>query len=393
MTRNIQISSKLTLHDLDNLLSETYDADEEVQLWLPTQLGSQLFKYNRVCYLIASLSKKCRLSIVNWSQSTETKNIEPRFQTTLEGLASIYYSRSLVDPQGLKLHFDQERTIWDVNKREGRVETTGLGVTLSYCCFDEANQVSLPTAFSRINTDRSGFINDFKAARRKYFEQGVASTYSQRIQPTLFDLPLSTDDPTISVSPDDAVASFIFEIFQNGFRHGCRNADGSPIPGLRYVSLRKHIGFDRLEFVRRASGFQDLEEYLATQFPTPGTKSFLEISVADHGMGIIRRFLATRPEYGPVPETNDSKLVLLNRIISQSLSSNTMQSGAGRGLGRALEAVRRLRGFVSLRTDNLWLVYSPENTHTNIDQSFREARNIDNLPDVPGTHFNLLFPM
>ncbi len=390
MAKNIQITSKLGLQDVERILQSSSEGGEEVRLWLPSEVGPQFFKYSRLCYLIASLSRQCQLQVVDWGQSTERTQLQRRYGTTIEGLASVVYANQISDVRAATLDLDPQATKWKIEEREGRVETEGLGAALSYCCFDEERSVSLPIALSRVNASRDGFVNDFRRVRAQYFERGVAEGYSERIQPSLFDVTVGNEGD-VSLDPDEAVASFVYELFQNGFRHGCRNKDGTPIPGLRYLALRKHVGHDKASFVERAKSFEELEHYLSLQTPKSGTFSFLEISVSDHGLGIIDRFLATRPDYRLATESIDERLALLNRIIRESLTSNTMQSGAGRGLERALTAVQKLRGFVSLRTDRLWMFWAAGSDETAV--SLTPVAVSDPLGHVAGTHFNLLFPL
>ena len=88
------------------------------------------------------------------------------------------------------------------------------------------------------------------------------------------------------------------------------------------------------------------------------------------GLGILDRFVASRPEFADHARSRSDRLSLLLRILltpnnfdntasyNQAYSSKDVagdERGAGRGLERALEAVRALNGFVSLRTAEFWL--------------------------------------
>jgi len=397
MPNNIRISSKLGLHEIERLLQDDYQQSDTVDLQLPTDFGAQFFKFTRVGYLIASLSHRCKLRIIETQPFTDAQR-QTRYGTTVEGLAVLGYARAFVDLRGAPVSPDRRSLMWRVQEREGRVEEAGLGASLSYCCFDyrdkDKSSTSLPIALSKINADRKGFVSDFKKVRKQFFEQGIAAGYSSRAsQQNLFSVQANADPTSSDMDPDEALTSFVFEVFQNGFRHGCRDAVGLPIPGLRYLALRKHIAQSKADFLERAEGFRELANYLEENTLSSGTSSFLEISISDHGLGIVDRFVATRPEFRLADDKIESQAELLISIIEKSLTSNTTQSGAGRGLERALDAVRDLRGFVSLRTGRLWMYAAAPVAYSNRPLSLARVGATDHLSYIAGTHFNLLLPL
>jgi hypothetical protein len=159
-------------------------------------------------------------------------------------------------------------------------------------------------------------------------------------------------------------------------------AQRSPLSGL--------VGQSR---VRRAESFPELQEYLNQTISGSGTFIFYEVSVSDHGLGIIDRFLATRPEFRSDATILNARIILLNRIVREALSSK-YRTGAGHGLRRALAAVDTLRGFLSLRTDRLWLHHTSATTASLATRlQLIPVESSEDLPLAAGTHFNMLFPL
>ena len=162
----------------------------------------------------------------------------------------------------------------------------------------------------------------------------------------------------------------------------------SIVRGLRYVRLKKHIATNRADFLHRAEGYPELQAYLSTRVPAQGSFKFYEIAIGDQGLGIIGRFLSTRPDFNN-PTTSSERASLVNQIIDQALSSKRGRSGAGYGLRNALRAVRELDGFLSLRTDALWLHWSPSASEA---LRLTPVSGMSELAHVQGTHFSMLFP-
>jgi hypothetical protein len=162
---------------------------------------------------------------------------------------------------------------------------------------------------------------------------------------------------------EERLYKFVYETFLNTFEHGRFRPDrASPerlqvTPGLRYVAFRQHTANYAAQVSSRARGFPELQRYFAwrDQIEARGrrnkVKRFLEITVADNGLGILGHYLATRNQS---ISTRTERLKLLRSLLSTNLSSKPI-SGVGEGLPDAMSALAKLRGFVSLRTDEFWL--------------------------------------
>ena len=108
-------------------------------------------------------------------------------------------------------------------------------------------------------------------------------------------------------------------------------------------------------------------------------------------MGIIKRFLASRPDYNLDADfTQLTDLEKINFIIEKSLSSKLF-SGAGQGIKGALRSIQELNGFLSLRTNDLWIYF--DGTDSLKDFSFNPVQTSMKLSDKRGTSYNILIPI
>ena len=255
--------------------------------------------------------------------------------------------------------------------------------TLTFCAIDEATR-SQPVALAGLSY-KTEFIARFGKFVEEYFDKGKSKWFSSRIGMSLFD-----EGPSAA----DHIYGFVYELYQNTFNHGSLDKEQRTIPGLRLIRLRKRISTTqgRDAFIRGAKGFPELEEYLQRTAPSDRLFKFYEISISDNGMGIVSRFRTTTGEEPRVPSSTKQNLRLLNRIIAESLSSDAKKSKFGEGgLQKALRAVDDVKGFVSLRTDNLWVYRSSTDSDgTSKDEWLRPVAVSEELSTIPGTHFSMI---
>jgi hypothetical protein len=159
------------------------------------------------------------------------------------------------------------------------------------------------------------------------------------------------------------------------------------------VRLKKHIHYNYSDFLKRAADFPELQDYIKHVGSASKAPIFYEISISDHGLGLIKRFLVTRKDISLPQDTHGARVDLINRIIDEALSSKVNQPGAGYGLRRAIDAVRNLQGFLSLRTDTLWLYKAFGGQPKLSSEWLLEPVGLRELPSIAGTHFSLLFPL
>jgi hypothetical protein len=212
---------------------------------------------------------------------------------------------------------------------------------------------------------------------------------------------------------DRAVYTLIWELLRNTHEHGASTGFGPSGLAVRWLTLRRHV-LSRSEIDDCASEFPPLADYLDSTLPGKGpsrsVRVFYEMSLFDHGQGILTNFCERTDS--PMPSSSQLRCSELNRIISDGLSSKELAPGAGKGLQRSLYAVARLGGFVTLRTDDQWLFFRGDSvTVPRLDyRSVRQSRLLEppeklrpslqlsscsaqQASFVIGTRWNLIFPV
>ena len=366
-----------TLLDIEDMIhSVTASKARSVDFWLAKDLGSQLFKDTRiVCLFAAAASRGIHTRVIDWLGNPDERHLAERFGETLEGLGSLEYGDEIVDAKKYSIDTQIRHYRLSVVEKNGiKTPEKTYGKSLTFCAFDP--EMPTPVGFAGIS-GKSDFIRRFLQYRRTCFEIGVGEGFSDQVPE----------------GADRAIASFAYELWQNAFQHGRLDKDNRDIKGMRYLRVQKHIGHNKRMFIQRAAGFPELRSYLTREIPASGTFKFYEITIGDNGLGIVERFLATRPEFASGALTYEESASLLNRIINESLSSKRSQSGAGHGLEQAIAAVLQLRGFVSIRSGSLWLYYAAgEDANGQVKSRLLSVRHQSTLASV-GTQFNLIFPL
>ena len=257
--------------------------------------------------------------------------------------------------------------------------------TLTICVIDETTR-SQPVALSALS-EKAKFIDDFGNCVSTYFDLGPSEGFSSRIRRSLL-----KDGSSV----EECIYGFVHELYQNAFNHGSLDEDQKTIPGLRLIRLRKRISHGNwlADFLQEARQFTELEEYLRETAPQNKPFKFYEISISDNGMGILSRFRAVRDIKSHKDSSPCENLQLLNQIVAKSLSSDARKSNIGQGgLQKALSAVNKIQGFVSLRTDNLWVYRSPVDAKAvSEDEWLKLVANEGDLSTIPGTHFSMIVP-
>lgn len=380
MPTNIRITKAATLADIHGYIEEIERADAaEIHVWLPRDSGPQLFKDSWVSALLATTARRSSLVVRDWVQDTHSTDQQElrRFTQELDGVAALTHAATILNATGARVPLSPEGLAASLISRLGVLETAPEGepasaASLTICALD--HQAPEPLVIGGVHS-KAKFTTDFLAIRNRYLDRALGS--GRR--------------PPTDVETDRALAGFVYEIFQNAFEHGRIDEEASSLKGIRFLRLRKHIHYRADEFRDRAAGFPPLSAYLLTVLSTMHHPVFYEVSLSDHGIGIVRRFLATRRDISLVDDSRSARTELVNRIIAENLSSKSNQPGAGVGLRRALEAVEALRGFVSIRTDRLWLYRAYGVPDSTGDRSLLPVVDAP-LPYIAGTHVNMLFP-
>ena len=374
--QKLRLTGASDLFECERVLSRINTSTTPAILLLPGDDRRLFLKDLRVIAIISAASSNAHVDC-KWHHSVSSPTHD-----SLLGLAGAVYGVAPAEGYAFASGNDPKQTL--AQRLDILEDPPGSRETMTFCAIDETTR-SQPVALSALSA-KAKFIDEFANYVRTYFDEGISEGFSSRISPSLFD---------DGVSVEECIYGFVYELYQNTFNHGSLDQDQKVMPGLRLIRLRKRIGHasSRNDFIRGASEFSELDRYLQENTPKIKPFKFYEISISDNGMGILSRFCAVRQaEFSKKPSSPYESLKLLNRIIAESLSSDARKSNIGQGgLQRALRSVDKIKGFVSLRTDNLWVYRSPEDPHFESEEAWlKPVKNTGELSHIPGTHFSMI---
>lgn len=380
MATVLKIGRKVTLNDLEDMELQLKTANTPITIWLAREFQTQIFVDTRIAALIAAASQRCSVDIVDWGGDGDFEGVASRLAASPEGVAAALFANRILTDNGTPIDHVKEAVINRIIEFGGRAEPRPTesnqavsNKTLTIYAFDELDPK--PIALSK-SEDYISFKNNFEKWRFLYFECGIGEEYIRRV----------------GISNSDSVSKFVFEIYQNAFRHGRRSARHDLInPAMRYLRMKRHIGAVA-NFADRAEGFEELQAYLDGSKKTKKQSMYFEVSITDNGIGIVDRFLSTNPFYKERSRDPDFKHWLINEIVSKSLSSNAEHSGAGHGLRNALRAVREVGGFVSIRSGDDWIYYSGREK-LDLEKAFSKQNRSGTLSRACGTQVCMLYPV
>ncbi len=188
---------------------------------------------------------------------------------------------------------------------------------------------------------------------------------------------------------EDQLINFIYETFQNTIEHGRYTSDNDLISGIRYLRLHVYLGNSILNLVRRAKGFPQLETFLNRQQHSRRPMRFIELAVSDVGQGITSHYLHSKAENSlPMCERAE----VLQQLVCGRLSSKSYMSGVGLGLPNAVSALRELKAFLSLRTEEFWLFqdYADQQHSEDPTLFLQSVGKRSSIAPLVGTQFNVL---
>ena len=388
----LKIKSQHSLLDLERFISEIERAEpgEQIFVDLPRNHNLGFFKEARLVALLVTAAQRGKLVIRDAHYVWKPEETIAYFRSSLPALAAISYAGQIGNARKEDCPL-QLAELWEAINANGgvlephavvtatqKVELVGSSVT--FCALDP--DFSEPGLLAGFVDNKDPFIKWFIGLRL--------------VKDFLGKLPPPTD-PDDQVSSQWRFAEYIYEIYSNTLEHGNRGTDGlASIPGLRYINLQKYYAPTADKAKEFAKGVLSLELYLAA-LEANGIKNrlFCEVSIGDQGLGVLEHFMNARPEYRKPLRREEDRFFLLRRLLRETLSSKRQRKGAGEGLQNALKACRRLRAFVTFRTDHYWLYASfPQGEATPIaTEDWHQVEHDGAFASVAGTHFSVLIPL
>jgi hypothetical protein len=389
MRRRFTIKGTDSLSTLEATAAEieALDPAQPIEIHLARHRGSQFFKESRIALLIATAARTGRhVTIMDWHKewldgdAERYGDIDLYFTYSLAGIAAVTYATRICNTSGNELSHAQAAGLRESVASAGGIlepETFGRGKSLTFCAFD--SEWGDPPELAVVINDPTGFGHILQRYRKRYFEveQGVGLPFTKNTR-----------------EADSALTSFIFELYQNAFEHGRLDVNNAEIRGLRFLKIQKHIHSNLEAFLAYAQDFGPLQDYIAKRTPERGTFKYYEITIADHGMGLLERFRYTRPDFSCEADSYEQGHALINRLLTTALTSKKDFPGAGYGLQHALRAIDTLEGFISLRTHRYWLYGQYDQDNNRLEQvGLQPVPTRSLLPKAVGTIFNILLPL
>lgn len=152
-----------------------------------------------------------------------------------------------------------------------------------------------------------------------------------------------------------------FEALQNTRDHGSTDLSGAPLPGIRFLTIRRiNVHGDLVSDTLRNQSVEALPmaAYLEalTHYEGMGTKNvrrLVEITVADSGIGIPARMAGRESIYQS--DIEQERAYLHQALRADGTSKPRSVAGAGLGLFKLLQQTHRLKGIVVFRTGHLYM--------------------------------------
>jgi hypothetical protein len=380
----IEIQTGDDLFKIEKEITHVNTAPEgaEFTIRLARNLNAHFFKQSWVAALFATAAQKGSAILRDWHHTWTPEDVDVVFRSSIAHFAAAIYANQISNERGVPSPFEVQELAVAVAHNGGVLEPHSLerkeivGNALSFCSIDP--DFGEPLTLAGLIYNKKRFVDELTTIKRRDLDRDKFYT-----TPDLFG----------DYSPDRELAGYVFELYQNGYEHGNRNRIDKKIliPGLRFVSFRKHVAVNNEQILAYANGFQELGNFIRKHYDNHQTLKYYEVSVSDQGIGMLDRFLIDRPEFVSEAKDRASRLSLLKRLLKESLTSKKLAPGAGGGLIRALRAAKELKGFISIRTGEFWLICS----FAGRGADPIELTEVENFGGsiVAGTHFNALFPL
>lgn len=385
---DLKIKTGDTLIDFEKYNSRIKDNISEVHMRLSRNFEKKFFNDTWISSLIATASfGDKKLILTDWWDKSNNENIANRLSDSLIGITSAYLADEIKNSKDERLQIDIQEIITSVALGKRGLIDNFHGHTFTFCSFDSSDkQKYFPRPLALSAESLQEFTDKFLKIKRNNIDTAFGI---RDVGNTLF-------AEYNTYQQEKNFAAFIYELYENTIQHGNKNESNNLIEGIRSFSIKRHIAQQLEELKTQAENFSELDEYLTSIANSKKHKNlwFYEVSIVDSGIGIVKRFLASRPDYKDDETFKQlSDFEKLNFIIEKSLSSKLFP-GAGKGIKGALRNINSLDGFVSLRTNDIWVYFNGKKNSKEEAINFKSV-DTDNLQldSIRGTCYNILIPV
>lgn len=381
----LRVKSRISLVQLEEKFSELDSLSTEESLGLPKHLsfGGAFGISSALSQYVAKWSRLEQAGHLQFAKTPGTQSEFSEVSSYPHCLISMFMSRRLSDSSGeqdrLKVLRDAAPIVDAMNSYRYKETLKGGGAFLA--CFSGTRSEFLRPLYE-YPTLENGLrsTSDFQILTRDILEASYSGSAREALD-----------------SQIECIASVIYELIENTNDHAVRDEFGKlydfEYPNVRGI-LAKKID------IRKSGNAQALHSDERTALWTVrdlmtregGSRSYLEISVFDYGIGIAK----TRLLYeGKVASLNDVPFEKEESIVKQAFQlGNTTKAkgGTGVGLDTVVKCLTELGATLRLRTGRIcyWQDFSKPTAGFN---PLHFIKNKPMLSEAPGTLYTFLIPL
>ena len=307
-----------------------------------------------------------------WGLSDNHEFYAPNFVARLPGLASAFMAGKLLR--------DQSRSEISVSEVQQWIEQEQNGYVSDIKGTDRS--------IIELGSTRASILQDLAAPGDEIDEKAFYTLFLQIRKELEVWAVGDHEQKEANKSAMADISEFLKELFENAYKHGRLEESllQQMIPQLRFFRVRKIVAPNRSRLLDHAANtIPIIREYIEDVMDGKKENALIEVCISDFGQGILDYFLSS-----PTGQriSKGSRQFILERLLYENMTSESHDPQAGLGLPNALDASRRLRAFVSLRTAEFWYARSFAD-----DPEDRVLNPVSEGPrgNVAGTHWQFLW--
>ncbi|RSZ38622.1 hypothetical protein EJO66_09540 [Variovorax beijingensis] len=313
-----------------------------------------------------------------------------RFGSTVTGMAALYFANEIVcESQPFSRFEALEVMVPRIQAMQtGAYRDTLRGHGAALCCFIGAKNEFLAPLYARPRAGEVREVTDFRVLLTRVLSQ------------------LSIRDDALNEGQLDYLSGLLYQLFLNADEHGSFDAAGERYEkGLRGIALRVLTVTDVKSLVEVAGDDAAFKAYLIKQAFTTKAKhpdsaieqtpfaSFrlLEISVFDTGPGLGLRWLSEQSGCRDYSEISHEQELSAVQTCFQKHATTKASQFKGQGLSMALQALKRLNAFMTLRTGRLSLYQDFSRSDTTEFLPKNRFTSLRRPAEIAGTSYSICF--
>lgn len=346
---------------------------------------------------IATWSNTCSSRVIvlppEFHRNEHTKD---KFASTLHGMAALYFCDSILSDD---TRISRRDALFRVSPRvkamdAGDLKNTMRGAGVALVCFAGASKEFVSPLYERRCPGGVRSAEGFESLFERILE-------SVGVRP----------ESTIRLKGAGMLAGLVHQLVLNADEHGSLDVDGSRSRlGIRGVTVKLTRIANESDAVRRAGEDDKLKFYIMKQ-PLIRKSSavvssddvekglrhrglqLLEISVFDSGPGLALRWLSSKSGLDSYDRVSvDQEFEAVHKCFEKHATTK-IGHYYGQGLSMALEYMKQLRAFLSVRTGRLSLCQDlsiPSQSSFSLVNRFKGDRQ---LAAVAGTAYSICMPV